>query len=56
MQRLIPSIGEIIQIGVKVGTVVEFSSVTINIIIMIITITGSTIKSIFVKLIGNVRM
>ena len=47
MQNFIPNIGEIIQIEVKIGTVVELTNVTI---IMIITITGPTIRSIFVKL------
>ena len=49
VQNLIPSIliGEITRIGVKIGIVVELTTVTI---IMII-ITGPTIRSIFVKLI-----
>ena len=46
----------VIQIGVRIGTVVELTSVTINMIIMIITITGPTIRSFFVKLIVKVRM
>ena len=41
---LIPSLGEVIQIGVRIGPVVELTSVTTNIMIMIITITGSTIR------------
>ena len=51
VQNLIPSIGEVILIGVKIGTMVELTNVTI---IMIIKITGLTIRSIFVKL--EVRM
>ena len=50
MQNLIPSIGEVIRIGVRIGIVVELTTVTI---IMTI-ITGPTIRSIFVKL--KVRM
>ena len=50
MQNLIPSIfkGEITQIGVKIGTVVEVTNMTIA---MIMIITGPTIRSIFVRLI-----
>ena len=51
MHSLIPSIREIILIGVKKGIVVELTNVTI---IMIIIITGPTIRSIFVKLILKV--
>ena len=47
MHSLIPSIREIILIGVKIGIVVEMTNVTI---IMIMIITGTTIRSIFVKL------
>ena len=47
MQNLIPSIGEIIQIGVKMGIVDVLTNVTI---IMIIIITGPTIRSIFCKI------
>ena len=53
MRNLIPSIGEIILIGVKIGTVVELTNMTI---VMIIIITGPTIRSIFVKLIIKVWM
>ena len=41
---------------VRIGTMVEFFSVTVNMIIMIITTTGLTVRSIFVKLIVKVRM
>ena len=51
MLNLIPSIREII--GVKMGILVELTNVTI---IMIIIITGPTIRSIFVKWIIKVRM
>ena len=47
MQNLIPSIGGIIQIGVRIGTAVELTNVTI---IMIIINTGPTIMSIYVKM------
>ena len=50
MQNLIPSIGEVIRIGVRIGIVVELTTVTI---IMTI-IKGPTIRSIFVRL--KVRM
>ena len=53
MQSLIPSIGEVILIGVRIGTVVELTNMTI---VMIIIITGPTIRSFFVKLIIKVRM
>ena len=44
MYSLIPSIGEVIQIGVRIGFMVELTSVTTNMIIMIITVTGPTIR------------
>ena len=50
MHSLIPSIREIIIIGVKIGSVVELTNVTIIIIVIMIIITGPTIRSIFVKL------
>ena len=50
MQNLIPSTGEIIQIGVRIGTVVELTSVKIIIIVIMTIIAGPTIRSIFVKL------
>ena len=40
VQRLIPSIGEVFLIGVRIGNVVEMTSVTI----IITTITGPTIS------------
>ena len=50
VRNLIPSIGEIIHIGVKIGILVAVTSVTI----IMTTITGPTIRSIFVKLIIKV--
>ena len=47
MQSLIPSIREVILIGVKIEVLVELTNVTI---VLIIKITGPTIRSIFVKL------
>ena len=47
MQNLIPSIGEIIQNGVRIGTVVQLTNMTI---VMIIMITRPTIRSIFFKI------
>ena len=52
VQSLIPSIGEVILIGVKIGILVAVTSVTI----IIRTITGPTIRSIFVRLIIKVWM
>ena len=56
VQNLIPSIliGEITQIGIRIGTVVELTNVTIIIMVIMTIITGPTIRSIFVKL--KVRM
>ena len=42
---------EITRIGVRIGTVVELTNVTIIIIVIMTIITGPTIRSIFVKLI-----
>ena len=53
MRSLIPSIGEITHIGVRIGTVVELTNM---IIVMIVIITGPTIRSIFVGLIIKVWM
>ena len=53
MHSLISGIREIIQIGVKIGMVVELTNVTI---IMMIIITGPTIRSIFVRLMIKVWM
>ena len=53
VQNLTPSIliGEITQIGVRIGTVVELTNVTIIMIVIMTIITRPTIRSIFVKLI-----
>ena len=46
VRNLIPSIGEVIHIGIRIGILVPVTSVTI----IMTTITGPTIRSIFVKL------
>ena len=45
--NLIPSTGEVIHIGIRIEVLVELTNVTI---ILMIIITGPTIRSIFVKL------
>ena len=54
MPNLIPSIGEITKIGVRIEILVELTNVTIIIIVIMTIITGPTIRSFFVKL--KVRM
>ena len=50
VQNLIPCIGEVIHMGIRTEILVELTNVTIIIMVIMIIITGPTIRSIFVKL------